>query len=140
MLKNLPKTNHQLSVCEANFLRLKKILQSFSKNNYSFETVNPDSLSNIILFNVINRSRHTLIIEAKQNVNYGLFNSFIMRLQVCIDARLAEVISYQGEKAIPYFIKISKSQSKDEQLQQNRFLTEWLESILKNGINPNIEF
>ena len=62
-----------------------------------------------------------------------------MRLQVCIDARLAEVISYQGEKAIPYFIKISKSQSKDEQLQQNRFLTEWLESILKNGINPNIE-
>ena len=140
MLKNLPKTNHQLSVCEANFLRLKKILQSFSKNNYSFETVNPDSSSNIILINVINRSRHTLIIEAKQNVNYGLFNSFIMRLQVCIDARLAEVISYQGEKAIPYFIKISKSQSKDEQLQQNRFLTEWLESILKTGINPNIEF
>ena len=140
MLKNLPKTNHQLSVCEANFLRLKKILQSFSKNNYSFETVNPDSSSNIILFNVINRSRHTLIIEAKQNVDYGLFNSFIMRLQICIDARLAEVISYQGEKAIPYFIKISKSQSKDEQLQQNRFLTEWLESILKNGINPNIEF
>ena len=140
MLKNLPKTNHQLSVCEANFLRLKKILQSFSKNNYSFETVNPDSSSNIILFNVINRSRHTLIIEAKQNVNYGLFNSFIMRLQVCIDARLAEVISYQGEKAIPYFIKISKSKFKDEQLQQNRFLTEWLESILKNGINPNIEF
>ena len=140
MLKNLPKTNHQLSVCEPNYLRLKKILQSFSKNNYSFETVNPDSSSNIILFNVINRSRHTLIIEAKQNVNYGLFNSFIMRLQVCIDARLAEVISYQGEKAIPYFIKISKSQSKDEQLQQNRFLTEWLESILKTGINPNIEF
>ena len=140
MLKNLPKTNHQLSVCEANFLRLKKILQSFSKNNYSFETINPDSSSNIILFNVINRSRHTLIIEAKQNVNYGPFNSFIMRLQVCIDARLAEVISYQGEKEIPYFIKISKSQSRDEQLQQNRFLTEWLESILKNGINPNIEF
>ena len=98
MLKNLPKTNHQLSVCEANFLRLKKILQSFSKNNYSFETINPDSSSNIILFNVINRSRHTLIIEAKQNVNYGLFNSFIMRLQVCIDARLAEVISYQEKR------------------------------------------
>ena len=142
MQKNLKTDNqkHFGTFRECNFLRLKKILQSFSKNNYSFETINPDSSSNIILFNVINRSRHTLIIEAKQNVNYGLFNSFIMRLQVCIDARLAEVISYQGEKAIPYFIKISKSQSKDEQLQQNRFLTEWLESILKNGINPNIEF
>jgi uncharacterized protein YqiB (DUF1249 family) len=63
-----------------------------------------------------------------------------MRVQVCIDARLAEVISYQGEKAVPYFMKISKSQSRDEQLQQNRFLTEWLESILMIGLNPNIKF
>ena len=77
MLKKLPKTSHQLSVCEANFLRIKKILQNFSKNNYSFETINPDSSSNTISFNVINRSKHTLMIEAKQNVNYGIFNSFI---------------------------------------------------------------
>tara|TARA_B100001113_G_scaffold92527_1_gene74121 strand:- start:629 stop:1051 length:423 start_codon:yes stop_codon:yes gene_type:complete len=140
MLKKLPKTSHQLSVCEANFLRMKKILQNFSKNIYSFETINPDSTSNTITFHVINRSKHTLIVEAKQNVDYGVFNSFIMRVQVCIDAKLAEVISYQGEKAIPYFMKISKSQSRDEQLQQNRFLTEWLESILMIGLNPNIKF
>ena len=140
MLKKLPKTSHQLSVCEANFLRMKKILQNFSKNIYSFETINPDSTSNTITFHVINRSKHTLIVEAKQNVDYGVFNSFIMRVQVCIDARLAEVISYQGEKAVPYFMKISKSQSRDEQLQQNRFLTEWLESILMIGLNPNIKF
>ena len=44
MLKSLPKTSHQLAVCEANFLRLKKILQGFSKNKYSFETINPDSI------------------------------------------------------------------------------------------------
>ena len=140
MLKKLPKTSHQLSVCEANFLRMKKILQNFSKNIYSFETINPDSTSNTITFHVINRSKHTLIVEAKQNVDYGVFNSFIMRVQVCIDAKLAEVISYQGEKAVPYFMKISKSQSRDEQLQQNRFLTEWLESILMIGLNPNIKF
>ena len=140
MLKKLPKTSHQLSVCEANFLRIKKILQNFSKNNYSFETINPDSSSNTISFNVINRSKHTLIIEAKQNVNYGIFNSFVVRIQVCIDAKLAEVISYQGEKAIPYFMKVTKSQSKDEKLQQNRFLTEWLESILLTGLNTDIKY
>ena len=140
MLKKLPKTSHQLSVCEANFLRIKKILQNFSKNNYSFETINPDSSSNTISFNVINRSKHTLIIEAKQNVNYGIFNSFVIRIQVCIDAKLAEVVSYQGEKAIPYFMKVTKSQSKDEKLQQNRFLTEWLESILLTGLNTDIKY
>ena len=140
MLKKLPKTSHQLSVCEANFLRLKKILNGFNEDRYLFETINPNSSSNSISFNVLQRSRHTIMVEAKQNVDYGVFNSFILRLQICIDAKVAEVISYQGEKAIPFFVGITKSQSKDEKLQQNRFLTEWLESIFITGINPNINF
>ena len=140
MLKKLPKTSHQLSVCEANFLRLKKILNGFDEDKYLFETINPNSSSNSISFHVLQRSRHTIMVEAKQNVDYGVFNSFILRLQVCIDAKVAEVISYQGEKAIPFFVGITKSQSKDEKLQQNRFLTEWLESIFITGINPNINF
>ena len=140
MLKKLPKTSHQLSICEANFLRLKKILNGFNEDRYLFETINPNSSSNSISFNVLQRSRHTIMVEAKQNVDYGIFNSFILRLQICIDAKVAEVISYQGEKAIPFFVGITKSQSKDEKLQQNRFLTEWLESIFITGINPNINF
>tara|TARA_X000000368_G_C23016042_1_gene705762 strand:- start:505 stop:927 length:423 start_codon:yes stop_codon:yes gene_type:complete len=140
VLKKLPKTSHQLSVCEANFLRLKKILQNFVKDDYYFETINPDTSSNKISIQVIQRSRHTLIIEAKQNFNSKIFSSFVMRLQICIDASLAEVISYQGEKAIPHFMTISESQSKDEKHQQNRFLTEWLESIFISGVNPDITF
>ena len=140
MLKKLPKTSHQLSVCEANFLRLKKILNGFNEDRYLFETINPNSSSNSISFHVLQRSRHTIMVEAKQNVNYGVYNSFILRIQICIDAKVAEVISYQGEKAIPFFVGITKSQSKDEKLQQNRFLTEWLESIFTTGINPNINF
>ena len=140
MLKKLPKTSHQLSVCEANFLRLKKILNGFDEDRYLFETINPNSSSNSISFHVLQRSRHTIMVEAKQNVDYGIFNSFILRIQICIDAKVAEVISYQGEKAIPFFVGITKSQSKDEKLQQNRFLTEWLESIFITGINPNINF
>ena len=140
MLKKLPKTSHQLSVCEANFLRLRKILQNFVKDSYRFETINPDTSSNKISIQVIQRSPHTLIIDAKQNFNSNIFNSFVMRLQVCLDASLAEVVSYQGEKAIPYFINMSESQSKDEKNQQNRFLTEWLESIFISGVNPDIGF
>ena len=140
MLRKLPKTAHQLSVCEANFLRLKKILQNFLKESYSFETINPNRSSNKISFKVLQRSKHTLMIEAKQNDDCGIFNSFIIRLQICLDASLAEVISYQGEKAIPYFMGVLKSQSKDEKLQQNRFLTEWLENIFISGVNPEIKF
>ena len=138
MIKSLPKTSHQLAVCEANFLRLKKILQNFNKNNYVFETINPDSSSNPVLFSILHRTKHTLIIEAKQKIKLKKIESLIIRIQISLDAKLAEVISFQGERAVPYFMEVLKTQSKDEKMQQNRFLTEWLENIFANGVNPQI--
>ena len=139
MIKSLPKTSHQLAVCEANFLRLKKILKNFSVNKYLFETINPDSSSNPISFNVIHRTKHTLTIEAKQKIKLKKMESLIIRIQISLDAKLAEVISFQGERAVPYFMKVLKTQSRDEKIQQNRFLTEWLENIFANGINPQFK-
>ena len=139
MIKSLPKTSHQLALCEANFLRLKKILNNFSVNKYLFETINPDSSSNPISFCIIHRTRHTLIIEAKQKIKLKKIESLVIRIQISLDAKLAEVISFQGERAVPYFMKALKTQSKDEKIQQNRFLTEWLESIFANGINPQVK-
>ena len=139
MIKSLPKTSHQLALCEANFLRLKKILNNFSVNEYLFETINPDSSSNPISFCVIHKTRHTLIIEAKQKIKLKKIESLIIRIQISLDAKLAEVISFQGERAVPYFMKVLKTQSRDEKIQQNRFLTEWLENIFANGINPQFK-
>ena len=139
MLKSLPKTSHQLAVCEANFLRLKKILQGFSKNKYSFETINPDSSSNPINFSVLHRTKYTLIIEAKQKIKFKKIENIVIRIQISLDAKLAEVISFQGERAVPYFMKVLETQSKDEKIQQNRFLTEWLEIIFAKGINPQVK-
>ena len=139
MIKSLPKTTHQLAVCEANFLRLKKILKNFSVNKYLFETINPDSSSNPISFKVIHRTKHTLIIEAKQKIKLKKIANLIIRIQISLDAKLAEVISFQGERAVPYFMKVLKTQSRDEKIQQNRFLTEWLENIFANGINPQFK-
>ena len=134
MLKSLPKTSHQLAICEANFLRLKKILNDFSRNKYLFETINPDNSSNPISFFIVHRTRHTLIIEAKQKIKLKRIESLIIRIQISLDAKLAEVISFQGERAVPYFMKVLKTQSRDEKIQQNRFFTEWLENIFANGI------
>ena len=139
MIKSLPKTSHQLALCEANFLRLQKILNNFSANKYLFETINPDSSSNPISFCVIQRTRHTLIIEAKQKIKLKKIENLIIRIQISLDAKLAEVVSFQGERAVPYFMKVLKTQSRDEKIQQNRFLTEWLENIFANGINPQFK-
>jgi len=140
MLNALPKTAHQQTICEANFIRLKRILNNFSEMRYRFNLINPDKSSFLITFNVIHKTKHTLIIEAKQDFRQADLSNFILRIQVSIDAKLVEVISYQGEKALPFFMKVSMTQSKDEKLQQNRFLTEWLESIFISGISTNVKF
>ena len=137
MLKNLPKTAHHQVICEANFLRLKKLMGSYAEKEYCFEVLDVENIPQKISFLVLDRTMHTIVLEAKQNhKNKNKYNNFSLRILVSLDAKLAETISYQGERAIPSFLKQTNIQSKDEKYQQNRFLTEWLESIFSSGILP----
>ena len=136
MLKTLPTTSHHLAVCEANFIRLKRLLNNFLSDEIFYESINPNQSSLKISFLILNKTKHTIILEAKQSANKkNIHSNFILRIQISLDAKLAEVLSYQGEKPLPFFMNQSKRQSFDEKLQQNKFLTEWLESIFISGIS-----
>jgi uncharacterized protein YqiB (DUF1249 family) len=136
MLKTLPTTSHHLTVCEANFIRLKKLLNNYLSDEEMYESINPNQSSLKINFLVLDKTKHTITLEAKQNGDKeNIHSNFTLRIQVSLDAKLAEVLSYQGEKPLPFFMSQSKKQSSDEKLQQNIFLTEWLESIFISGIS-----
>ena len=136
MLKTLPATSHHLAVCEANFIRLKRLLNNFLSDEISYESINPNQSSLKISFLVLKKTKHTITLEAKQSgFKKNIHSNFILRIQISLDAKLAEVLSYQGEKPLPFFMNQSKRQSFDEKLQQNKFLTEWLESIFVSGIS-----
>ena len=136
MLKTLPATSHHLIVCEANFIRLKKLLNNYSSDGVFFESINPNQSSLKINFLILSKTKHTIILEAKQSGDKkDIHSNFVLRIQISLDAKLAEVLSYQGEKPLPFFMNQSKRQSFDEKLQQNKFLTEWLESIFVSGIS-----
>jgi uncharacterized protein YqiB (DUF1249 family) len=136
MLKTLPTTSHHLTVCEANFIRLGKLLNNYLSDEKIYESINPNHSSLKINFLVLDKTKHTIILEAKQTGDKkNIHSNFILRIQVSLDAKLAEVLSYQGEKPLPFFMNQSKRQSSDEKLQQNKFLTEWLESIFISGIS-----
>jgi len=136
MLKTLPTTSHHLTVCEANFIRLKKLLNNYLSDEIFFESINPNQSSLKINFLVLSKTKHTIILEAKQSGDKkNIHSNFVLRIQISLDAKLAEVLSYQGEKPLPFFMNQSKRQSFDEKLQQNKFFTEWLESIFVSGIS-----
>ena len=124
MLNTLPKTARQQTICEANFLRLKRVLSNFKENVYRFNVVNPDRSSFLVTFNVIHKTKHTLIIEAKQNSEDTSLNNFIIRIQVSIDAKLAEVISYQD------YVDLNGEQKAKE---EGKLRLEGKDYILKDG-------
>ena len=126
------KTKDHLTTCSANYSRLRKILCDFKNDSYTFEILNNDRKS-LAEFIVISRTPHTLSIEAKFKNNGLTLVNFLLRINIYIDAKLAEVISYQQEKPVPFFSPPQFSQSQDEKYQQNRILTEWLENIFTNG-------
>ena len=126
------KTRDHLTTCSANYSRLRKILCSFKHDVYVFEILNHTQKSEAE-FIVISRTQHTLSIEAKFKNNDLALVNFLLRINIYIDAKLAEVVSYQQEKPVPFFSPQQFSHSQDEKYQQNRILTEWLENIFING-------
>ena len=126
------KTRDHLTTCSANYSRLRKILCSFKHDVYVFEILNHTQKSEAE-FIVISRTQHTLSIEAKFKNNDMALVDFLLRINIYIDAKLAEVVSYQQEKPVPFFSPQQFSHSQDEKYQQNRILTEWLENIFING-------
>ena len=134
-MDRLSKTSRHLSVCSANFRRLKKILTDFDNSQYKFLFDDSDVTAT---FKILDKQSHTLLVDASQFTANKIMD-FKFRLQIFLDAKLAEVVSFQNEQPVPFFVSKPKSQSLDEKYQQNQMLTEWLEFIfLKGRVETNI--
>jgi uncharacterized protein YqiB (DUF1249 family) len=134
-VNKLSKTSRHLSVCSANFRRLKKILANFENSQYKFLIDDSDVTAT---FKILDKQSHTLLVDASQFTANKIMD-FKFRLQIFLDAKLAEVVSFQNEQPVPFFVSKPKSQSLDEKYQQNQMLTEWLEFIfLKGRVETNI--
>lgn len=134
-MNKLSKTSRHLSVCSANFRRLNKILVDFENSQYSFLFDDSDVTAT---FKILDKQSHTLLVDASQ-FTANKITDFKFRLQIFLDAKLAEVVSFQNEQPVPFFVVKPKSQSLDEKFQQNQMLTEWLEFIfIKGRVETNI--
>ena len=130
-MKTLPKTSMHLNVCGSNFFKLRKLLQDFKGPGKSFEKSVSQNEIVLIKFNLLSKTKHTLTYEVKHIHPEESLNNFIIRFCVFIDAKMVEVISFQGEKPFPFYIKNKSAlQSYDEKHQQNTFFFDLLENLL----------
>jgi uncharacterized protein YqiB (DUF1249 family) len=130
-MKTLPKTSMHLNVCGSNFFKLRKLLQDFKDPRKSFEKSVNKNETVFIKFNLLSKTKHTLTYEVKHIHTEDSLNDFIIRFCVFNDAKMVEVISFQGEKPFPFYIKNKSAlQSSDEKHQQNTFFFDLLENLL----------
>ena len=130
-MKTLPKTSTHLNVCGSNYFKLRKLLQDFKDPRKIFEKPVSKNEKVLIKFNLLSKTKHTLTYEVKHIHPEDNLNDFLIRFCVFIDAKMVEVISFQGEKPFPFYVK-NKSvlQSSDEKHQQNTFFFDLLENLL----------
>ena len=122
-MKTLPKTSTHLNVCGSNFFKLRKLLQDFKGPGKSFEKSVSQNEKVLIKFNLLSKTKHTLTYEVKHIHPEDSLNNFIIRFCVFIDAKMVEVISFQGEKPFPFYIKNKSAlQSYDEKTSTKYFL------------------
>jgi uncharacterized protein YqiB (DUF1249 family) len=130
-MKTLPKTSTHLNMCGSNFFKLRKLLKDFKEPRKSFENSVSKNEKVLIRFNLLSKTKHTLTYEVKHIHPEDSLNDFIIRFCVFIDAKMVEVISFQGEKPFPFYIKNKYTlQSSDEKNQQNTFFFDLLENLL----------
>lgn len=133
-----------MAECDANYHRLRKLVPILRKA----ESIKPDAqssfalplagFSNDVVFTVLDRGPYTTLLEINvdgSTVWANLATGLTMTVRVYHDAQSAEVVSYQNQQRFhgKYEYPNRRMRQRDEKVQLNRFLSEFLNLCLEHG-------
>lgn len=138
----------QMAECEANYLRLGKLLVNNQlpalQNEFRFMVARGQQHW-LHLLRVIERSPYTTTLELSRTALDTSSNWLKMpklTLRMYHDAKLAEVLAWEGHKRLRprYEYPNQAMYHNDEKYQLNRFLGEWLRVCLEHGHSVDATF
>lgn len=127
----------QMAECEANYLRLSKLLAYAHTDDLRFMVARADQQW-LHHLRVTERSPYTTTLELSRTA-VGESSAWLsmprLTLRMYHDAKLAEVLAWEGHKRLrPRYDYPNQSMyQSDEKYQLNRFLGEWLAVCLEQG-------
>ncbi len=140
----MERTNNRYSIdlsrhmveCDANYARLMRLFPALSKRRGNTLRVDIAGRRTDVGLEILERNRYTTLIRLRQRPDapWGLNPCFTVRLYH--DTRCAEVVGYQRArhfKAV-YPYPNAAMRQRDEKVQVNRFLGEFLSYCLRNGV------
>lgn len=127
----------QMAECEANYLRLSKLIASAVADEIRFMVTRANQQW-LHLLRVTERSPYTTTLELSRTA-VGQSSPWIsmpkLTLRMYHDAKLAEVLAWEGHKRLRprYDYPNQAMYQSDEKYQLNHFLGEWLNLCLEQG-------
>jgi uncharacterized protein YqiB (DUF1249 family) len=132
----VPDLQEMAALCEANYLRLLKLLTGAEVGEERVFQLSNDRHSARVRLCVDEDHRYTPMVSVTQE---GLSPEWLqplsMQVRLYHDASMAEVLSYQNQQRFDgrYTYPNPAMRMPDEKVQLNRFLAEWLDHCLKYG-------
>jgi len=129
----------QLAECEANYLRLRKLMPEMGDSDQWQFAVTGGERHWHTRIRVLERSRFTTTVQIKQAADSERPEGWLRAPQLTVrlyhDARMAEVLAWERHRRLQprYDYPNRAMYQQDEKAQLNRFLGEWLGLCLEQG-------
>ena len=133
-----PDLVQMAAVCEANYMRLLKLLPAAQTKRAFSLNVGKDKIT--VTLNISEEHPYTTMLDVQQQ---GIQSQWLqpqsMQVRMYHDASMAEVLGYQqhGQVQGRYTYPNTHMHQPDEKMQLNLFLAQWLGHCLKHGLHLN---
>ena len=136
--KKKTRLNDLIKLYEINYLKLHKILPNIlNKNNASFGLPEGESSSSVSI-NVLKESKYTSkLIVCQSNFSISSMEDMIMEVAIYNDLKMVEVRRFNGKHQFwsRNVFPNKNMLSKDEKYQWNKYLSEWLTFVTREGLS-----
>ena len=132
-----------MAECDANYMRVMKLMPNLSESDCRSFRLTFGPIESIVHFKVVERCKYTTVIRVSQEHSTYPSRTNVAEAEFAIrmyhDAKSAEVIESQSERLIEavYDYPNPKMRQRDEKVQINRFLGEFLAACLKYGVSSD---
>ena len=138
----VPDLSGMMAECEANYLRLSKLLPDISESEIREFALDQSGVDIKVTIRVVERFIHTLTVELTiGQILHPELPPTRMTLRMYQDARMVEVVDAREGRQIKgvHTYPNEAMHHPDEKHQLNLYLGQWLRQCLTRGYEPHIE-
>ena len=137
MKRYIPDIAKHAALCEANFVRLQRLLQDLKEDRYRFSWHDRHDNRIDVDIEVLERFKYTTTLHLTKTLRSvpTPMNSVELTVRLYTDARMAEVVTLSQGKQLAGVYRYPNDQMYqiDEKEQANHYLAEWLSHLLNHG-------